>query len=94
LGCDRQALVMALDLADVACATGSACASGSSELSPVLLAMGCGREVLVSSLRFSLGATTTLAEIDEAATRIVQAAARLGQARHPAWSKAPTWSKT
>ena len=40
VGLDRQALFMALDQAGVACSTGSACASGSSEPSPVLVAMG------------------------------------------------------
>jgi len=72
LGCDRQALAMALDLAGVACSTGSACASGSGEPSPVLLAMGCGPEVIASSVRFSLGATTTAADIDSAVERIAR----------------------
>ncbi len=71
LGLDRQALAMALDLAGVACSTGSACASGSSEPSHVLLAMGCSREIVASSLRFSLGAETTADEIDEAVRRIL-----------------------
>jgi cysteine desulfurase len=71
LGLDRQALAMALDLAGVACSTGSACASGSSEPSHVLLAMGCSREIVASSLRFSSGAETTAAEIDEAVRRIL-----------------------
>ena len=62
---------MALDLAGVACSTGSACASGSSEPSPVLMAMGLDRELVGSSLRFSLGAETTAEEIDEAARRIL-----------------------
>ena len=70
VGHDRQALWMALDLAGVACSTGSACASGSSEPSPVLIAMGCPPEVVGSALRFSLGATTTAAQIDEAVGRI------------------------
>lgn len=72
-GLDRQALLMALDLAGVACSTGSACASGSSEPSHVLQAMGVPAEILGSSLRFSLGATTTEAEIDAAAERILAA---------------------
>jgi len=76
-GVDRQALVMALDLAGIACATGSACASGSSEPSPVLLAMGRSPEVVASSLRFSLGAFTTAAEVDEAAERILKQSKRL-----------------
>jgi cysteine desulfurase len=69
---DRQALVMALDIAGVACSTGSACASGSSDPSPVLLAMGCSREVVSSALRFSFGARNTAAEVDEAVRRIVK----------------------
>lgn len=71
VGLDRQMLFLALDQAGVACSTGSACASGSSETSPVLIAMGCSEAVLRSSLRFSLGATTTAAEIDQAARRIL-----------------------
>jgi cysteine desulfurase len=70
-GRDRQALVMALDLAGVACSTGSACASGSSEPSPTLVAMGLADELVNSSVRFSLGATTTADEVDEAIKRIV-----------------------
>jgi cysteine desulfurase len=72
IGLERQALFMALDQVSVACSTGSACASGSSETSPVLLAMGCDNAVLTSALRFSLGATTTAADIDEAARRILR----------------------
>lgn len=69
-GLDRQALVMALDLAGVACSTGSACASGSSEPSPTLLAMGLRSDVIRGAIRLSLGAFTTAAEIAEAARRI------------------------
>ncbi len=76
-GVDRQALLMALDMAGVACSTGSACASGSSEPSPVLIAMGCDETVIGGALRFSVGATTTMAEIDEAVRRIVKIADRL-----------------
>ncbi len=69
-GLDRQALLMAFDMAGVACSTGSACASGSREPSPTLLAMGLPDSLVQSSLRFSLGATTTDAEIDDAVVRI------------------------
>jgi cysteine desulfurase len=71
---------MSLDLADVACSTGSACASGSSERSPVLMAMGCPADVVDGSLRFSLGSFTTAAEIAEAARRIIKAASDLRSA--------------
>jgi cysteine desulfurase len=76
-GLDRQALAMALDLAGVACSTGSACASGSSEPSPALVAMGLPGEQISGSIRFSLGATTTPAEIDEATRRILNVVNRL-----------------
>ena len=71
-GLDRQALVMALDMAGIACSTGSACASGSSEPSPTLVAMGLADQLVGSSIRFSLGATTTDEMIDEAIARIVK----------------------
>lgn len=69
-GADRQALVMAYDLAGVACSTGSACASGSSEPSATLLAMGLDRQLVDGAVRFAVGAMTTDAEIDEAIERI------------------------
>lgn len=78
---DRQALVMALDLAGVACSTGSACASGSSEPSPTLVAMGLSTAVLGSAIRFSLGAFTTAAEVHSAAERIIKTVNRLRPAR-------------
>lgn len=72
VGLHRQELLLALDRAGVCCSTGSACASGSSEPSPVLLAMGLEAAQIESSLRFSLGATSTAAEIDEASQRIIK----------------------
>ena len=74
VGLDRQALFMALDQAGIACSTGSACASGSSELSPVHIAMGCDHKIGSSALRFSLGVTTTSEEVDEAVDRILSVA--------------------
>jgi cysteine desulfurase len=81
VGLDRQMLFMALDQAGVACSTGSACASGSSEPSPALIAMGLDDAVIMSSLRFSLGATTTIADIDEAARRILHCCNNLRRAK-------------
>jgi cysteine desulfurase len=69
---NRQALFIALDQAGIACSTGSACASGSSEPSPVHVAMGLGPRVRTSALRFSFGATSTAAEAAEAACRILR----------------------
>lgn len=71
VGLERQALFMALDQAGVACSTGSACASGSSEPSPALVTSGLQPAIVSSALRFSLGATTTAAEVDDAVRRIL-----------------------
>jgi cysteine desulfurase len=70
-GIDRQAMFMALDQAAVACSTGSACSSGSSEPSAVLLAMGLASDVVAGALRFSLGHSTTDRDVTEAAERII-----------------------
>jgi len=48
----------------VAASTGAACHSGSIELSPVLKAMGVSPEVGMGAIRFSLGRTTTIDEIE------------------------------
>ena len=77
VGVDRQALLLALDQAGVACSTGSACASGSSEPSPVHQAMGCSEKVCQSALRFSLGVPTTRSDVEEAARRVIATATRL-----------------
>lgn len=76
-GLDRQGLFLALDAAEIACSTGSACASGSSEPSPVLRAMGLAEEVVGSSLRFSFGAPNTAAEVADGVQRILAAAKNL-----------------
>ncbi len=65
-GVERQALLMALDLAGIACSAGSACASGSSELSPVLLAMGLSKEITSGSIRLSLGADSAASNVADA----------------------------
>jgi len=70
-GCAADMLLMKLDLAGVACSTGSACSSGSLSPSPVIRAMGVSSDVLRSALRFSLGHATSLEEIEEAARRVI-----------------------
>jgi cysteine desulfurase len=76
-GCRADSLLMNLDLAGVACSTGSACSSGSLLPSPVLQAMRVPEEVLRSAMRFSLSPLLTEAEIDEAARRIAMVVGRL-----------------
>lgn len=71
-GIDGNALTIALDLAGVATSTGSACVSGSNEVSHVLLAMGFPEEEARGALRLSLGRATTEAEVDKAARVVVE----------------------
>jgi cysteine desulfurase len=71
-GIDRQAFVMAADLTGLAVATGTACASGSSEPAPALTAMGIERRLVQGAVRFSFGRSTTVSDIDEAIARIGQ----------------------
>lgn len=76
-GCRADLLLMALDLAGVACSTGSACSSGSLVPSPVLRAMGVPDEVLRSALRFSFAPAQPVEEIDEALRRIAECVSRV-----------------
>ncbi len=76
-GVDGEALLVALDLEDIACSLGSTCASGSAEPAPVLLAMNRPRDVWHSSVRFSVGIETTVDEIDQAAGKIAATVNRL-----------------
>ena len=76
-GCRADILLVRLDLAGVACSTGSACSSGSLLPSPVLRAMGVPDECLHSALRISLGPNLTDMELDEAADRICRCVTEL-----------------
>lgn len=62
-GISAEALVIALDMQQIAVSTGSACSSGSVEPSHVLLAMGRTREEARSSVRFSFGRYNTAEEV-------------------------------
>ncbi|RLV51086.1 cysteine desulfurase [Nocardioides mangrovicus] len=63
-GCEGDSLLMLLDAQGVECSTGSACSAGVPQASHVLLAMGCGDDHARSSLRFSLGHSSTPADVD------------------------------
>lgn len=76
-GCPADRLLIALDLAGVACSTGSACSSGSLLPSPVVGALGVSESVLRSAMRFSLSSSTTEADVERAAAIIVSAVNQL-----------------
>jgi cysteine desulfurase len=79
---DGTSVTLSLDLEGIACSVGSACTTGSTEVSHVLSAMGYPDEEARGALRMSLGRTTTDAEIDtacEVAPRVI-ASMRLGSA--------------
>jgi cysteine desulfurase len=63
-GCEGDSLLMLLDARGIECSTGSACSAGVPQASHVLLAMGCSDEEARSSLRFSLGHTSTPGDVD------------------------------
>lgn len=63
--CDGEMLLMKLDKKSIAVSSGSACASGGSEPSPVLTAMGVTPALAKSALRISLGKANTEAEISQ-----------------------------
>ncbi len=83
-GVDGETLLVALDLEGVAVSTGAACNAGATEPSHVLLAMGRSRPQAAGSIRFSLGRTTTEAEIRyvlAALERVLARATSTGPAR-------------
>jgi cysteine desulfurase len=82
-GCEGDALLMLLDAKGIACSTGSACTAGVAQPSHVLLALGADEARARGSLRFSLGHSSTQADVDalgavigEAVERARRAAAR------------------
>jgi cysteine desulfurase len=75
-GVDSESLVIALDLAGVACSAGAACSSGAVDPSHVLRAIGLSPAEARASIRLSVGRTNTHEEIDGAVEIIEAAVAR------------------
>jgi cysteine desulfurase len=84
-GTDSEALLMHLDLAGIACSSGSACSTGAVEASHVLTAMGVPRELGVAALRFSFGKDSTADDVEflaQALPRIVEKVRSLSAVLH------------
>lgn len=76
-GCHTETLLMNLDLEGIAAASGSACSSGSLEISHVLKAMQLSDERTRSAIRFSFGLGNTTQEVEKAANQVAAIVERL-----------------
>lgn len=81
-GCEGDSLLFLLDMAGVSVSTGSACTAGVSELSHVLLGMGVPEREARGALRFSLGSTSTDADVDALLAALPTALTRARAAGH------------
>jgi cysteine desulfurase len=81
-GIDAEALVASMG--NLAVSMGSACTSGTTQVSHVLSAMGLSDSSANSSIRFSFGRFTTLAEIESASSQVIEAVHAL-RALSPVW---------
>lgn len=80
-GCEGDSLLLLLDARGIECSTGAACTAGVARPSHVLLAMGLPEDRARGSLRFSLGDSSTKADVDavvEAIVPVVERARRAG----------------
>ncbi|MCZ7433803.1 cysteine desulfurase family protein [Streptomyces sp. WMMC1477] len=75
-GCEGDSLLLLLDAQGIECSTGSACTAGIAQPSHVVLATGADPELARGTLRFSLGHTSTRADVDALAAAIGPAVAR------------------
>lgn len=76
-GQDTETILMNLDLEGVACSSGSACTSGTLEISHVLKAMQLPEPVMRSAIRFSFGWNTSIEDATVAAKKVVNVMKRL-----------------
>jgi cysteine desulfurase len=75
-GCEGDSLLLLLDAQGIECSTGSACTAGVAQPSHVLLAAGADPDLARGTLRFSLGHTSTEADVEALATAIGPAVER------------------
>lgn len=76
-GVEAEALLLLLDKEGICASSGSACSTGSLEPSRVLTAMGLPRSLAMGSVRFSLGRTTTMADVNHLTSMLPKLLKRL-----------------
>jgi cysteine desulfurase len=76
-GLESEELLFLLDQSGVCASAGAACASGATEPSPVLLAMGVDKREAASALRLTLGPSTSDEDVQVAASAVTSAVTRL-----------------
>jgi cysteine desulfurase len=76
-GADGTSLIAGLDMAGFSVSSGSACTSGDTEPSHVILALGIDRETAKGSLRVTVGRSTTEADVDSFLAALPQVVARV-----------------
>ena len=92
-GIEGESLLLMLDAKGIAASSGSACTSGSLDPSHVLLAIGLPHAIAHGSLRLSLGAENTEADVDYILKEVPQVVAYLRELS-PVWDRdaqKPTW---
>lgn len=75
-GCEGDSLLLLLDAQGIECSTGSACTAGVAQPSHVLLATGTDPDLARGTLRFSLGHTSTGADVEAVAKAVGPAVER------------------
>jgi cysteine desulfurase len=80
-GTDSEAMLMHLDLAGLACASGSACSTGAVEPSHVLAAMGVPRDLAIGAVRMSFGSLSSMDQVPEIARRFGAVVAKVRELR-------------
>ncbi len=85
-GIEGESIVLSLDMEGIACSSGSACTSGATEPSHVLLAMGKPKVQSQGAIRFSLGRSTTRDQLDYVVAKLIPIVERL-RAMSPVYKK-------
>ena len=80
-GTDSEAMLMHLDLAGLACASGSACSTGAVEPSHVLSAMGVSRELAIAAVRMSFGSLSSMDQVPHIARTFGQVVGKVRELR-------------